>query len=255
MHSRQQATGIKQMLLPTKANAFLWVSALCMLFGLLFLHWSPAAVLTAYFFETIIIGLLHVVKMLAVLGWGKQQQALPAGKNNNSHPGFLVPFFLVHYFFFVFVQSVFMFLLLQGEVPGIKEPFQVLHNYRVLLQNSDTQQAVALIAFTNLVLALRQFFLPGKYRTATVQALFLQPYVRIFIQQLVVILSGFFMFIPGAVIAAVLLILIRLGIDLVLFAVTDRKEKREELVNALTREQEGEVQAKTREALRNMLDE
>lgn len=254
MHSRQQATGIRQMLLPTKANAFLWVSALCMLFGLLFLHWSPAAVLTAYFFETIIIGLLHVVKMLAVLWWGKEQPALPAGKNN-SHPGFLVPFFGVHYFFFVFVQSVFMFLLLQGEVPGIKEPFQVLHNYHVLLQNSDTQQAVALIAFTNLVLVLRQFFLPRKYRTATVQALFLQPYLRIFIQQLVVILSGFFIFLPGAVIAAVLLILIRLGIDLVLFAVTNRKEKREELVNALTREQEGEVQAKTREALRNMPDE
>lgn len=254
MYSGQQATGIRQMLLPTKANAFLWVSALCMLFGLLFLHWSPAAVLTAYFFETIIIGLLHVVKMLAVLWWGKEQPALLTGKNN-SHPGFLVPFFGVHYFFFVFVQSVFIFLLLQGEVPGIKEPFQVLYNYRVLLQNSDTQQAVALIAFTNLVLVLRQFFLPGKYRTATVQALFLQPYVRIFIQQLVVILSGFFIFLPGAVIAAVLLILIRLGIDLVLFAVTNQKEKREALVNALTREQKGEVQAKTREALRNMPDE
>lgn len=255
MHSRQQATGIIKMVLPTKANAFLWVSALCMLFGLLFLHWSPAAVLTAYFFETIIIGLLHVVKMLAVLWWGKEQTALPAGNNNNSHPGFLVPFFLVHYFFFVFIQSVFMFLLLKGEVQGIKEPFRVLHNYRLLLQNSDTQQAVALIAFTNLVLALRQFFLPGKYRTATVQALFLQPYVRIFIQQLVVILAGFFIFIPGAVIAAVLLILIRLGIDLVLFTVTNCKEIREELVNVLTNKQEGEVQAKTREALRNMLDE
>ncbi len=245
----------RQILLPNKANAFLWVSALCMLFGLLVLHWSPASVLTAYFFETIIIGLIHVVKMLTVLFWSKAQKAIPPNKKTNENHGGSILFFIAHYFFFVFVQSVFMFLLLQGEVSGVKDSFQVWNNYAVLLQQSDTQQAVALIFFTNIVIALRQFFIPGKYHVYTLAGMFMQPYVRIIIQQFVVIVSGFFMFMNGAIVAAILLIATRLVIDLYLFAAASKKETKEALLNALTNKQDDKTKAKTKDMLRGMLDD
>ncbi len=240
---------------PDTQNAAIWINALLMLVGLFFLHWSPASVLTAYFFETIIIGLIHVVKMLTVLFWGKEQKAIPPNKRTNEHHGASILFFIAHYFFFVFVQSVFMFLLLQGEVQGVKDSFKVWNNYVTLLQHTDTQQAVALIFFTNIVLAMRQFFIPGKYHMYTLPGMFMQPYVRIIIQQFVVIVSGFFMFINGAIVAAVLLIIIRLYIDLFLFAAANKKENREALLNVLTKKQDDKTKAKTKDMLRGMLDD
>lgn len=246
---------IGNMLRPDKANAFLWVNALCMLVGLFLLHWSAAAILTAYFFETIIIGCIHVIKMITVYGWSRKQKNIPPYKKTNTNHITMIPFFMVHYFFFVFVQSVFMFLLLPGEVPGIKEPFRVIHNYTVLLQQPDTQQAVALLFFTNVVIALREFFVPQQYHRYTVGGLFVQPYVRIFIQQFVVILSGFFMFIPGATVGAVLLILIRLFVDLLLFAGATNKGNKEKLLTTLTAKQDAATREKTNKILGTIPDE
>lgn len=240
----------QQLLKPNKGNAAIWMNALLMLVGLFALNWSAASILTAYFFETIIIGLIHIVKLLTVLWVGRAQREHPAPQQAavfNSIFGVL--FFMVHYFLFVFVQSVFMFSFLEQALPGVNNAFNVVGNYGHLLQQPDTQQAVALILVTNIVLALRNFFLPQKYHTYRMAYLFFQPYLRIVIQQVVVLLAGFFILLNAATAAAILLVLVRLVVDLVLYGSFANTQNREAVIDRLTVKQDGDTKTKTKKLL------
>ncbi len=74
--------------------------------------WSPFYVVIAYFLETIIIGLIHVVKMVTVLQKGHaQKEAVILNKFDNMNHWGAILFFMFHYFFFVAIQSIFAFAL------------------------------------------------------------------------------------------------------------------------------------------------
>ncbi|MEC7783481.1 MAG: DUF6498-containing protein, partial [Bacteroidota bacterium] len=61
-----------------------------------------------------------------------------------------------------------------------------------------------------------------RYLKFTASELMIKPYLRIFIQQFVVVLSGFFLvYLDAGFIAAVLLIILRLGIDMFLVSLRD----------------------------------
>lgn len=205
-----------------------------MLAGLFFLRWSPMGIILAYSLETIVIGLIHVVKLFFVLQFGgRQKSERTAQPTEYRHMGIIV-FFVFHYFFFVGVQSVFIFAFLEHLDPAIKNAFNLAANFSYVLSKPDMVYAVIMIAFFQTSRAVRGFFLTGRYHTVTAQELFFQPYVRIFIQQFATIAMGFFMFIPGAsVFGAVLLVLIRPGVDLVFYTLRSAPEAKAKMLNLL----------------------
>ena len=193
-----------------------------MLTGLFFLGWRPVIIVFAYVFETIIIGIIHLFKLWMVYRYGRLQKNLSLSKDPTEIKGWgIIPFFLVHYFFFVFVQSIFIFSTVGRSLPELpSDGFDVWTNYYFLLSQTDMQLAFASIAIANLSYSIRNFFLPKRYHEFPITALFMQPYIRIFVQQLVAILAGFFFFFAnGAMVAAVLLILTRFVLDMYLFAI------------------------------------
>ena len=207
---------------PSSRNMFIWLNTLMMLTGLFFLGWRPVIIVFAYVFETIIIGIIHLFKLWMVYRYGNTQKNTPVSKDPRQMNGWgIIPFFLVHYFFFIFVQSIFIFSTVGKSLPGLpSDGFNVWANYRFLLSQTDMQLAFASIAIASLAYSIRNFFIPQRYHNYTLSILFMQPYIRIFVQQLIAILAGFFFFFTdGAMVAAVLLICTRFALDMYLLAV------------------------------------
>lgn len=202
-------------LFPNRKNLIIWLFSIIMLLGVLVFKWKPESVLLTYLFETIVIGFIHIFKL-----WAAYKYSTVAPTYNGRHTTnnfFTIPVFIFNYFFFIFVQSVFVFAFFQSFIPGLKDAFNVFDNYLILLSDPEMYLACLSIAFVNLAMALQNFFLPRKFERSTVKSLFLQPYLRIFVQQTVTILTGFMMMAFDAVIvSAVLLILMRLIIDIAL---------------------------------------
>ena len=222
--------------LPNRQNLFIWLNAITLFIGLLLLDWRPAIIVFAYVFETIIIGIIHVFKLWSVFSWGTTQKNTPVSKDPRQMNGFgFIPFFIAHYFFFIFVQSVFIFSFMGSSIPGINnDGFDVLRNYKTLLSQTDMQLAFASIAITNTAFATRNFFIPQRYHDFTMQQLFMQPYIRIIVQQFVSILAGFFFFfVNNGLAVAIVLIIVRTVIDLYLSALKKNSSLRNKLIEKL----------------------
>lgn len=204
----------RRLAVPAHPLFFLVLQAVVFLVGIFFLGWQADAIVVAYFFETVIIGLFHIAKMLIVYFSGNaQREALRKATSDqqNQNGFFMIPFFSVHYFFFLFVQSVFMFMFISNDTG---HSFNVLANYTAMLQRADVQQAVLVSCFTHAAMTVRDFILPRVYHTHTIAGMFIQPYGRVVLQQIVVILAGFFfMLFNGAMVLAVLLIVFRTVLD------------------------------------------
>ncbi len=190
----------------------------------------------AYFMETMVIGLIHMVKLWATGKYGKPNR-LSSGMNSEGLTGWGgILFFAVHYFFFVFVQSVFVFAIFSigGSQSMFAEPFSVIENYKMLLQHTEMQLTLGIIAATQMLSAVRYFFAPRLFEQYSFNELFFQPYLRIFIQQFATILAfGVFIVAGGGKAAALILIVIRHLIDCLLVAARHSETVKEALVKWL----------------------
>ena len=171
---------------------------------------SPVAIVLGYFFETIIIGILNVVKMILVIGNRKN--------SNDKEPLalqlMLIPFVMFHYGCFIYVQSVFVFLFFSKSGMGI-ERFPSINNFIHAFRIEGIPEVVLVLAIPNVIYFFTDFIKKKSYLNLPVMVLMFQPYTRIVIQQLVVIISGFFILVKNTGwIAAVLLIIIKLLVDI-----------------------------------------
>lgn len=199
----------KEILKPTQQNSSTWLSSIYLLVLVCFGFVNPITILFVYFLETIIIGIFNIFKMY-VCGVYSKTNAI----------GFIL-FFIVHYFFFVAIQSIFGFSIFSmGDDSLFKEPFYLLENYGIILSMKDVYIALPAIIFNNLGKFLFDFLKNQKYVDFTVEEMLFKPYVRIFIQQFVVLISMFFVILSkNGIIAAIILILIRCFVDLTLDAI------------------------------------
>ncbi len=169
-----------------------------------------------YFIETIIIGLFNIVKMFIILKFGEKE------KNNKFILRYgIILFFIFHYGLFVGVQSVFGFVLfeIEGSI-SIGEPFHLFENYISLLSFEGIQYALPVIFFNHMSWFVTGFLKEKRFDYYTAKEILFKPYLRIFIQQFVVIISVLIMLISKqAILVGVVLILIRLFLDLTLEAI------------------------------------
>lgn len=226
-----------QQFAPHQKNIFIWLNMLVLLTGLLWFNWRPAVIVFAYVFETIIIGIIHVAKLWTVYKYGNtQKQMIQSGTGKLNGFG-IIPFFIAHYFFFVLVQSVFIFSFMREALVGIGDnEFDILKHYHFLLSQTDMQLAFVCIGLSNIGYALRNFFIPQRYHDFTTSQLFIQPYIRIIVQQFLSILPGFFFFFfsGGGFVVAILLILLRTTLDLYLAALKNSPSLRQQLINKIS---------------------
>ena len=106
-----------------------------------------------------------------------------------------------------------------------KEPFHIIDNYTTILNLEGIKYALPAILFMHLGKFIFDFLKNKKYLKFTPDDIMIKPYIRVFVQQFVVILASFFMvFNQDGIIAATLLITFRLLVDLTLEAIRENSK-------------------------------
>jgi hypothetical protein len=192
------------------AVALLVATNLLPLVGVLFLGWDIFIVLLLYWLENGIVGVLNVVKMsLAV---GPAEPGRPPLRNigigRTLEKAAMVPFFVFHYGVFWVVHGVFVVVLtsIGGVLPG---------------SGATSWLWVAIGAaglLTSHVVSLRLNYVGrGEYRRISPGAQFMQPYPRMIVLHVTIVMGGIFVIGMGQPLLLVaLLVLLKTGLDLVL---------------------------------------
>ncbi len=220
-----------KLLLPNSDNLNIWITSVLMILGLIFFNWRPEVIIFAYLFETIIIGVIQIIKMISVALFSENEKASP----NKQSPWFIIPFFFFHFFFFIAIQMVFVFLFLDiDNLELSKSPFSILHNFIALFTMPDMQEAYLIIVLNNIFHTFKTFYTTGKYSESTISELFMQPYIRIYVQQFVAILGGFlFMLTAAPKLIAILLIGLKTFVDLLGVSLPKNPTLRESIIKFL----------------------
>ncbi|MBP6430493.1 MAG: hypothetical protein KA319_01900 [Ferruginibacter sp.] len=161
------------------------------LYGVWFLGWDAKHIFVVYAMETVIIGIINVLKMSFITLFVKKQDTWQNNGGSSMQSGwFFILFFIAHYGFFVFVQTQLFFNTSRYYSDG-----SFLFNYAKIPTILGDDGKLVLLIFI-LYYSLQSFFTffgNGIYKTISMGRLMFEPYMRIFTQQVIVILGSMFL--------------------------------------------------------------
>lgn len=192
----------------TTGDYLLIIANLIPVYGVWYEGWNASQIFLVYCLETVIIGLFNVIKMACVTLFIKPKDVWQNGSSSVLVSGFFfIAFFIVHYGFFVFVQTQIFF-----SVSGIINDHSTFMVYREIPRVLGDEGRLLLFIFISYYTlhTLFNFFLSGKYKVVSINQLMFQPYGRIFIQQFVVIVGSMFLTFGASKIFILILALVKI---------------------------------------------
>ncbi len=191
MLSKQAATlhMLKRKL--TRNDLILIAANLIPVYGVWFLGWSAVEVFVVYALETLLVGMLTVLKLLVVTAYRKKDIWYNKGNSTIVSGFFFIFFFIIHYGLFAAVQSTIFSESAKITPPGSGMMHFFFHWYEYV--NKDIAIMLCGFAVSYLARSFVPFVAEGQYKTISMMRLMFQPYGRIFIQQVTVILGSMFL--------------------------------------------------------------
>ena len=178
----------------TQGDWSLLIANLIPVIGVWFLDWSAKEVFLVYCLETIIIGGFTLIKLFitGISGKATDTWETQGGSKMKQPFWFFMLFFLLHYGLFVAVQmGIFFSVSGIGDEHGITF-FNFFSKWPSLLTKDAYIMLGAFIVSYGFRLT-SDFIMTGDYKTSSLGYLMFQPYGRIFIQQVTVILGSMFL--------------------------------------------------------------
>ena len=219
--------------------------------GLLFLKIAnPMAIVFAYVFETVIIGLFHGVKLFYVIRYDNKPGEIESKFINYVS----IIFFFIHYGFFVAVQSLFLYTAFAINDDRFSTSLS-LNNFKAIFSLDGFYLVSISIVVTHLVEFYFNFLKNKKYLNQIFGDFFAKPYLRIFMQQFLAIVPFLFLFATNyvGIIAALLLIIMRTLLDLYLNQLARNPEKIKKLARYLSKNKPEDLE-KTEKSLTTFFD-
>lgn len=176
----------------TKSDYFLIAANLLPVVGVWLWNWSPHEVFMVYALETVIVGIFTLIKMGIVTSVRKTDTWYNGPSRTKQLGIFFMLFFLMHYGMFVAIQTGIII-----QVSGIGKQFHIgffdffIHWPQYLGKDAYYMLAGFFISYGFSM--YRNFIRPRQYQTIPMMLLMFQPYGRIFIQQVTVILGSMFL--------------------------------------------------------------
>jgi hypothetical protein len=174
------------------------------LYGVFILHWQVFPILLLFWMENVIVGLFNVLKMAL---------ATPAVPSMWIAKMFIIPFFCFHYGLFTLAHGVFVF----GFFGGYFTELDSFPNANSVLQGIDDFQlgwAVLALFLSHLISFAINYVRKGEYKQAKLKELMIQPYSRVVILHVTIIIGAFLVLLANAsVYVLVILILLKIFID------------------------------------------
>lgn len=171
---------------------FLLVAAnLIPVYGVWFLGWRATEAFIVYALETMLIGVITLLKMLVVTIARKKDVWYNQGSSSIVSGFFFMAFFTVHFGLFAAVQTAIFSQAADIVPPGSGMLHFFFHWYEYV--NKDIAIMLGGFAVGYLWKSFVPFILNDEYKTVPLMKLMFQPYGRIFIQQFTVIIGSMFL--------------------------------------------------------------
>jgi Family of unknown function (DUF6498) len=171
------------------------------LIGVVALHWTVYSILLLYWSENVVIGVSNILRMAFAQ---PRNVAVDAGKL------FLIPFFTVHYGLFTLVHGIFVVTLFG---PGGRSlgPAALVSAVRA----AGIGYGLLAIALSHAFSFVHNYLASGEYRRASLSMLMAQPYARVMVLHVTILVGGFLAQAAGApTVALVVLIGLKMALDL-----------------------------------------
>jgi hypothetical protein len=168
---------------------FLIMANLLPVYGAWFLNWSVRQIFLVYCLEPVIIGVFTLAKLFIATAIRKEDWWLNSSRTM-VHGIFFIIFFLMHYGLFLAIQLT-AFLNFTSINNNLNpDAFNlVFHPFSYL--DKDAWLMLSVFVFGYGYENLSFFILDNEYRTKPFMRIMFEPYLRIFIQQFIVLLGGF----------------------------------------------------------------
>jgi hypothetical protein len=195
---------------------FLVAANVVPIFGVILLGWNIQSILLLYWVESAIVGFFNIVKMVTAQG-----ELIPRGLLANEHVQtagniisgvvqklFLIPFFIIHYGGFMLVHGVFLFALFANPATtSIQSVIQIFQGISI---------GIVCLFISHGFSFFRNYVMNGEYKTAQPGMLMMQPYARIVVMHITIIIGGIVSMMFGQqVLILVILIVLKTGVDVV----------------------------------------
>jgi hypothetical protein len=179
-------------------SAWVLVAAnLVPLAGVLFWGWDVFALLLLFWMENVVVGLFFALRMLFV---DLEESALWLAKL------FMVPFFCVHYGMFTAVHGVFVFMLF-GQGKYRAEGLNALAPAARAAADNPQWLPLAVLVASHLFSFAWNYLYRGEFRGAQLSRLMAQPYGRVVVLHVAIILGGIAAMMLGSPLWALLVLL------------------------------------------------
>ena len=170
--------------------------------GVVAFHWSVFPILLLYWCENVVVGVFNVLRMLF---------AAPQDLAANASKAFLVPFFIVHYGMFTTVHGIFVLTLFGPGGSMSPSPAAFL----AAVRGAGIGYGVLAIVLSHGFSFVHNYLAGGEFRRASPPLLMFQPYARVVVLHLSILLGGFAAKAMGApAMALIVLIALKTAIDL-----------------------------------------
>ena len=178
-------------------SAILLIAAnLLPVYGVLFLDWQVFPVLLLFWMENVVVGVLNVFKMLL---------ASPSRPVGWVAKAFMVPFFCFHYGMFTLVHGVFVFGLFGGYfTSGAGLPDGTALSRAV--GEFGLGWALLALCLSHVASFVINYLGKGEFRQASLSRLMQQPYGRVVLLHVTIVIGGFLVMMLGSPVFALLLL-------------------------------------------------
>jgi hypothetical protein len=201
--------------------ALLIASNLIPVIGVIYAGWSAASIVLVYWAENLVIGFYNILKMLTVAS-SKDDRLLPRL--------FAVGFFVIHFGGFAAGHGSFLLDIFDiNTVPAPTEeqewpgPLMLLQLLFTVMHTLFSEMpkgfmwAIAALLISHGASFLLHFLMGGERHRTTVNKLMMQPYSRVLIMHVAIIICGFFVIKLGSPLSMlVALVLVKTAMDIVL---------------------------------------
>lgn len=168
---------------------FLILVNLVPIWGAFVKDWSVKDIFLVYCLESVIMGFYNVLMMWSTTLFKKKEEWVSGNASTIVSGYYFILFFIAHYGFFILIQlGMFISVSHLGNL-NFTDTFTLLFHVRRYLPN-PTYQLLLLFIVSYGIIILKDFFIPGLYKTATLGSLMFAPYARVFIQQFCLLLGG-----------------------------------------------------------------
>jgi hypothetical protein len=169
-------------------------------YGVLCLHWELFYILFLYWLESAIVGFFTILKIIKAEGKGPSNFQINNESAKQYSKGFVVCFFIIHYGIFMAAHGVFIFVLFKPKV----------------FYPQDVLLAFIFLFISHGISYIFNFLGKGEYKETSFTQQMMQPYGRILVMHITVILAGFAIvkFSIAGPIALVVMVMLKTGIDL-----------------------------------------